>query len=79
MVSISVFDMMPEAVEEIGQTEAGLWFYAGVLFFAAVVHFIPEPSPSFLAVEGDPAFSEDVPSKAPPVSDGTPSRRSARR
>lgn len=51
---------MPEAVEVIGVPQAGLWFYVGVLFFAAVVHFIPEPSPSFLTVEGDPSPAAEL-------------------
>eukprot|EP00775_Hariotina_reticulata_P006787 gene6787-7004_t len=48
MLSISILDLLPEAAEEIGFMAANLCFYVGVLFFAAVVHCIPEPD-DFLA------------------------------
>lgn len=43
MLSISLIDLLPEAVEEIGFIPANLCFYAGVLFFALIVAVIPEP------------------------------------
>lgn len=43
MLSISLIDLLPEAAEEIGFIPANLCFYAGVLFFAAIVALIPEP------------------------------------
>lgn len=47
MLSISLIDLLPEAVEEIGFIPANLCFYAGVLFFAVIVAFIPEPDAAF--------------------------------
>lgn len=43
MLSLSILDLLPEAVEEIGFVAANTCFYIGVLFFAAVVALIPEP------------------------------------
>jgi len=48
MLSISLLDLLPEAVEAIGFVPANLYFYLGVAFFAAVVHFIPEPDASMV-------------------------------
>lgn len=47
MLSISLIDLLPEAAEEIGFIPANLCFYAGVLFFAAIVALIPEPDVSY--------------------------------
>lgn len=47
MLSISLIDLLPEAAEEIGFIPANLCFYAGVLFFAAIVALIPEPDAVF--------------------------------
>ncbi|WIA39348.1 hypothetical protein OEZ86_005459 [Tetradesmus obliquus] len=49
MLSISVMDLLPEAAEEIGFVAANVCFYAGVLFFAAIVALIPEPDTLFFA------------------------------
>jgi hypothetical protein len=49
MLSISVMDLLPEAAEEIGFVAANACFYAGVLFFAAIVALIPEPDAQFFA------------------------------
>lgn len=43
MLSLSVLDLLPEAVEEIGFVVANISFYIGVAFFATVVRLIPEP------------------------------------
>eukprot|EP00798_Chlamydomonas_sp_ICE-L_P008617 gene8617-34060_t len=53
MLSISMFDLYPAAQEELGFLEANIWFYSGVLFFAAIVAFIPEPDMSKMVVEDD--------------------------
>ncbi|CAI5471818.1 unnamed protein product [Closterium sp. Yama58-4] len=44
MLSLTFFDLVPEAIEAIGFPAANLWFFAGALLFATVVHFVPEPS-----------------------------------
>ena len=51
MLCISVNDLLPAAVEEVGFVQANACFYAGVLFFAAVVYLIPEPSPASIKVD----------------------------
>lgn len=51
MMCISVMDLMPAAVEELGFATASLWFYAGVIFFAVVVALIPEPSSDNLVLD----------------------------
>jgi ZIP family zinc transporter len=48
MLSISIFDLLPESIEEIGFVHANVCFYVGVLLFAAVVYFIPEPDVSII-------------------------------
>ncbi|KAG2442431.1 hypothetical protein HXX76_002517 [Chlamydomonas incerta] len=56
MLCISMLDLMPAATEEVGFAAANTWFFAGVAFFAAVVHFIPEPSSEGLVLdEAEPA------------------------
>jgi hypothetical protein len=68
MLCISVFDLMPEAVAEVGFATANAWFFAGVAFFAAVVHFIPEPSSEGLVLDEEPAAKDavvSVPATAP--------------
>jgi len=49
MLSISIMELLPDAISEIGFVAGQLWFYIGVAFFAVVVAFIPEPDSSFLA------------------------------
>ncbi|CAI5514981.1 unnamed protein product [Closterium sp. Naga37s-1] len=44
MLSLTFFDLVPEAIDAIGFPAANLWFFAGALLFATVVHFVPEPS-----------------------------------
>ncbi|GLI69798.1 hypothetical protein VaNZ11_014499 [Volvox africanus] len=53
MLCISMLDLMPAAVEEVGFATANAWFFAGVAFFAAVVHFIPEPSSEGLQLDDE--------------------------
>lgn len=48
MLSISMLDLLPESVEAIGFVRANLFFYLGVLFFAAVIYIIPEPDASMI-------------------------------
>lgn len=56
MLCISMLDLMPAATEEVGFAAANTWFFAGVAFFAVVVHFIPEPSSEGLVLdEAEPA------------------------
>ncbi|KAG2448199.1 hypothetical protein HYH02_006784 [Chlamydomonas schloesseri] len=51
MLCISMLDLMPAATEEVGFAAANTWFFVGVAFFAAVVHFIPEPSSEGLVLD----------------------------
>ncbi|KAF3638520.1 Zinc transporter ZTP29 [Capsicum annuum] len=44
MLSISFFDLAHNAINSIGFLKGNLWFFAGVIFFALVSNFIPEPS-----------------------------------
>lgn len=44
MLSISFFDLAHNAINSIGFLKGNLWFFAGVIFFAFVVNFIPEPT-----------------------------------
>ncbi|KAK8965714.1 Zinc transporter ZTP29 [Platanthera guangdongensis] len=44
MLSISFFDLAHNALNSIGFLKGNLWFFAGVIFFALVVYFIPEPT-----------------------------------
>ncbi|PKU83034.1 Zinc transporter ZTP29 [Dendrobium catenatum] len=44
MLSISFFDLAHNALNSIGFLRGNLWFFAGVLFFAFIVNFIPEPT-----------------------------------
>lgn len=43
MLSISFLDLAHNAINSIGFLKGNLWFFAGVIFFAIVVKFIPEP------------------------------------
>ncbi|KAJ8645192.1 hypothetical protein MRB53_006940 [Persea americana] len=43
MLSISFFDLAHNALNSIGFLKANIWFYAGVILFALVANFIPEP------------------------------------
>ncbi|CAK9146732.1 unnamed protein product [Ilex paraguariensis] len=44
MLSISFFDLAHNAINSIGFLKGNLWFFSGVLFFAIVANFIPEPT-----------------------------------
>ncbi|KAF3321399.1 zinc transporter ZTP29 isoform X2 [Carex littledalei] len=44
MLSISFLDLAHNAINSIGFLKGNIWFFAGVLFFALVVNFIPEPT-----------------------------------
>ncbi|XP_030443766.1 zinc transporter ZTP29 [Syzygium oleosum] len=44
MLSISFLDLAHNALNSIGFLKGNLWFFAGVMFFAIVVNFIPEPT-----------------------------------
>ncbi|KAL0550792.1 hypothetical protein IC582_009855 [Cucumis melo] len=44
MLSISFLDLAHNAINSIGFLKGNLWFFAGVIFFAFVAHFIPEPT-----------------------------------
>ncbi|XP_044506709.1 zinc transporter ZTP29-like [Mangifera indica] len=44
MLSISFLDLAHNAINSIGFLKGNLWFFAGVIFFAVLANFIPEPS-----------------------------------
>ncbi|KAE8673629.1 Zinc transporter ZTP29 [Hibiscus syriacus] len=44
MISISFLDLAHNAMNSIGFLKGNLWFFAGVIFFAVVANFIPEPT-----------------------------------
>ncbi|XP_010257281.1 PREDICTED: zinc transporter ZTP29 [Nelumbo nucifera] len=44
MLSISFLDLAHNALNSIGFLKGNLWFFAGVIFFAFVASFIPEPT-----------------------------------
>lgn len=44
MLSISFLDLAHNAINSIGFLKANLWFFAGVIFFAVIANFIPEPA-----------------------------------
>lgn len=44
MLSISFLDLAHNAINSIGFLKGNLWFFAGVILFAFVVNFIPEPT-----------------------------------
>lgn len=44
MLSISFLDLAHNAINSIGFLKGNLWFFSGVIFFAIVTNFIPEPS-----------------------------------
>lgn len=44
MLSISFLDLAHNAINSIGFLKGNLWFYAGVIFFAVIASFIPEPT-----------------------------------
>ncbi|QCD88413.1 zinc transporter [Vigna unguiculata] len=46
MLSISFFDLTHNALNSLGFLRGNLWFFAGVIFFAVVAKFIPEPEPA---------------------------------
>ncbi|KAJ4827885.1 hypothetical protein Tsubulata_014780 [Turnera subulata] len=43
MLSISFLDLAHNAMNSIGFLKGNLWFFGGVIFFAIVASFIPEP------------------------------------
>ncbi|CAI5951969.1 unnamed protein product [Closterium sp. NIES-65] len=73
MLSLTFFDLVPEAIDAIGFPAANLWFFAGALLFATVVHFVPEPSlapePS---VAPGPSSEPLLQYSSDPVSESTP-------
>ncbi len=84
MLCISMLDLMPQAVEEVGFASANVWFFAGVAFFAVIVQFIPEPSSEGLVLDDDTGPSSKATSQsATPAkagsSDVTPSKGLTRR
>lgn len=44
MLSISFLDLAHNALNSIGFLKGNIWFFAGVIFFAIVANFIPEPT-----------------------------------
>lgn len=44
MLSISFLDLAHNAINSIGFLKANLWFFGGVVVFAFIVNFIPEPT-----------------------------------
>lgn len=44
MLSISFMDLAHNAINSIGFLKANLWFFGGVILFAMIVNFIPEPN-----------------------------------
>ncbi|MCL7034573.1 hypothetical protein MKW94_010283 [Papaver nudicaule] len=44
MLSISFFDLAHNAINSIGFLKGNVWFFGGVIFFAIVSSFIPEPT-----------------------------------
>ncbi|KAJ7947536.1 zinc transporter ZTP29 [Quillaja saponaria] len=44
MLSISFLDLAHNAMNSIGFLKGNLWFFGGVIFFAIVASFIPEPT-----------------------------------
>ncbi|KAL2940845.1 Zinc transporter ZTP29 [Bienertia sinuspersici] len=44
MLSISFLDLAHNAINSIGFLKGNLWFFSGVIFFAIITNFIPEPT-----------------------------------
>ncbi|KAM1039502.1 hypothetical protein ACFX13_029549 [Malus domestica] len=44
MLSISFLDLAHNAINSIGFLKGNLWFFGGVIFFAFIANFIPEPT-----------------------------------
>ncbi|XP_065866600.1 zinc transporter ZTP29 [Euphorbia lathyris] len=44
MLSISFLDLAHNAINSIGFLKGNLWFFGGVVFFAIITKFIPEPT-----------------------------------
>eukprot|EP00252_Welwitschia_mirabilis_P002893 TRINITY_DN12903_c0_g1_i1.p1 TRINITY_DN12903_c0_g1~~TRINITY_DN12903_c0_g1_i1.p1 ORF type:complete len:278 (+),score=53.52 TRINITY_DN12903_c0_g1_i1:488-1321(+) len=44
MLSISFFDLAHNAINAVGFLKGNLWFFGGVLLFAFIVNFVPEPT-----------------------------------
>ncbi|KAK5580343.1 hypothetical protein RB653_000359 [Dictyostelium firmibasis] len=41
MIYISFMDLLPESIAEIGFYNANIWFFVGIIFFAAILRFVP--------------------------------------
>ncbi|EFJ16604.1 hypothetical protein SELMODRAFT_227629 [Selaginella moellendorffii] len=44
MLTLSFLDLMYNAINNLGFARANLWFFGGVVLFAGIVTFVPEPS-----------------------------------
>jgi ZIP family zinc transporter len=62
-----MLDLLPEAAAEIGTVTANGFFYLGVLFFALVVHIIPEPEVLVLGNTEPPPRIEVTAIAGPPA------------
>lgn len=74
MLSISVFDLYQESEEAVGRFWATTCFYAGVVFFAVIVVFIPDPDSASIIIPDEeeeekekvgPTRKEIIPSSTP--------------
>uniref|UniRef100_A0A7S3XBY5 Uncharacterized protein n=1 Tax=Picocystis salinarum TaxID=88271 RepID=A0A7S3XBY5_9CHLO len=72
MLSISFLDLMPEAMLQIGFLEANVCFFGGVLFFALISKFVPEPEvgwiPALDTTSEKEAPDENGEMRTPPTS-----------
>ncbi|GMH12999.1 hypothetical protein Nepgr_014840 [Nepenthes gracilis] len=57
MLSISFLDLAHNAMNSIGFLKGNIWFFAGVVFFAIIANFIPEPT---LAPSSDAKSKKDI-------------------
>ncbi|KAL3645120.1 Zinc transporter ztp29 [Castilleja foliolosa] len=53
MLSISFFDLAHNSINSIGFLKGNLWFFAGVIFFAIIANFIPEPTLAPISNKGN--------------------------
>ncbi|CAL9772811.1 unnamed protein product [Musa acuminata subsp. burmannicoides] len=61
MMSMSFFDLAHNAMNSLGFFRGNIWFFVGVLFFASVVNFIPEPSvPGTCKEDGDGSVKDMI-------------------
>ncbi|XP_052206073.1 zinc transporter ZTP29 [Diospyros lotus] len=63
MLSISFLDLAHNAMNSIGFLKGNLWFFAGVIFFAVVTNFIPEPTLAPISDEKSKKKTKDEGSK----------------